>query len=125
MRAGIPDLWGAACRRHAEVFDVAGRHDAQAIKAAKAICSACPVLRACRAWLVGLPRSARPCGVVAGRYLSPPRLPPAADPRPRATVAAGSGRGLVARLSGGARPGDVDGGVGGCGFGGFLPLHVA
>jgi len=79
----IPDLRGAACRGHAEVFDVADRHDTQAITAAKALCTACPVLGACRRWLSGLPRYQRPCGVVAGRYLAPPTLRPVYEPRPR------------------------------------------
>ena len=33
--------------------------------------------------MVSLPKPARPCGVVAGRYVAPPRLPPAREPRPR------------------------------------------
>jgi hypothetical protein len=80
---GIPDLHGAACRGHPALFDVADRHDTQAIAQAKAVCTACPVLRGCRAWLAGLPRYQRPCGVVAGRYLAPPALRPAYEPRPR------------------------------------------
>jgi len=48
MRAGIPDLRGAACRGHPELFGVADRHDTQAITAAKAVCIACPALRDCR-----------------------------------------------------------------------------
>jgi hypothetical protein len=35
----IPDLPGAACRGHPEVFDVADRHDRQAIAQAKALCA--------------------------------------------------------------------------------------
>jgi len=31
----LPDLHGAACRGHPEVFDVADRHDRQAIAEAK------------------------------------------------------------------------------------------
>ena len=48
MRAGIPDLRGAACRGHPELFGVADRHDTQAITAAKAVCIASPALRDCR-----------------------------------------------------------------------------
>ena len=79
----IPDLHGAACRGHPELFDVADRHDHQAIAQAKALCVSCPVLNACRAWLAGLPKPAWPCGVVAGRYVGPPKLRPAYEPRPR------------------------------------------
>jgi hypothetical protein len=32
---GIPDLHGAACRGHAQLFDVADRHDHQAVAQAK------------------------------------------------------------------------------------------
>jgi hypothetical protein len=81
---GIPDLHGAACRGHPQLFDVADRHDTQAIAQAKTVCASCPVLRDCRAWLAGLPRYQRPCGVVGGRFLPPPRLRPAYEPRPRA-----------------------------------------
>lgn len=67
---GIPDLHGAACAGRPELFDVADRHDPTA-QAAKAICATCPVLGACRQWLNSLPRWGRPCGIVAGRYVSP------------------------------------------------------
>jgi Transcription factor WhiB len=79
----IPNLPGAACRGHAELFDVADRHDTQGIARAQAVCASCPALRDCRRWLAGLPRLARPCGVVAGRYVPPPKLRPAYQPRPR------------------------------------------
>ncbi len=78
----IPNLPGAACRGHAELFDVAGRDD-PAVERAQAVCAACPALRDCRRWLAGLPRLVRPCGVVAGRYVPPPKLRPAHDPPPR------------------------------------------
>ena len=78
----IPHLPGASCRGRAELFDVADRHD-PAVERAKAVCASCPALRDCRAWLAGLPRLARPCGVVAGRYVAPPKLRPAYEPRPR------------------------------------------
>ncbi len=80
----IPDLHGAACRGRAQLFDVADRHDRQGIARAQAVCASCPVLGDCRAWLAGLPRLARPCGVVAGRYVAPPKLRPVYEPRPRA-----------------------------------------
>ena len=34
--------------------------------------------------MAGLPKPVRPCGVVAGRFVPPPRLRPAYEPRPRA-----------------------------------------
>jgi hypothetical protein len=80
---GIPDLHGAACRGHPEVFDVADRRDRQAIAQAKTVCASCPVLDTCRAWLVSLPKPVRPCGVVAARYLPPPTLRPTYEPRLR------------------------------------------
>src|SRR6185312_7706559 len=70
----IPDLHGAACRGHAEVFDVADRHD-PGIAQARSICRSCPALQDCRDWLASLPRPMRPSGVIAGRYLGPPPLP--------------------------------------------------
>ena len=42
------------------------------------------MLRDCRRWLASLPKPVRPCGVVAGRYVAPPKLRPAYEPRPRA-----------------------------------------
>ena len=78
----IPRLPGAACRGHPELFDVAGQHDRDAIAQAKAVCHPFPVLRECRAWLRSLPKPVRPCGVVAGRFVAPPK-PPAYEPRPR------------------------------------------
>jgi hypothetical protein len=86
----VPNLPGAACKGRPSTFDVADRHDPK-IEAAQAICRTCPALRDCRAWLDGLPRSARPCGVVAARYIAPPR-PSAYVPRPRVP----SGRELAA-----------------------------
>jgi hypothetical protein len=79
----IPDLHDAACRGHPEVFDVADRHDTQAIAQAKAVCQSCPALRDCRDWLASLPRAMRPSGVIAGRYLGPPPRPPPYVPVPR------------------------------------------
>jgi hypothetical protein len=35
----IPDLHGAACRGHPELFDVADRHDRQGTAQAKALCA--------------------------------------------------------------------------------------
>jgi hypothetical protein len=67
----IPDLPEAACRGHADLFDVA-RTDRAAVAKAKAICASCPALDDCRAWLADQPAALRPCGVVAGRYVAPP-----------------------------------------------------
>jgi hypothetical protein len=91
--AHTPDLHGAACRGHPELFDVE-RNDHEAIEAAQAICASCPVLGACRAWLRSQPAELRPCGVVAGRYVAPPRLP-RADYSLR--VCAECGRGFMAK----------------------------
>ena len=79
----IPDLHGAACAGRPELFDV--DRDDPRVEEAKALCSGCPVLRDCRRWLAGLPWYRRPCGVVAGRYVPPPRLRPAYEPRPAGT----------------------------------------
>jgi Transcription factor WhiB len=57
---GIPDLHGAACRGHPQLFDVADRHDTPTIAQAKALCASCPVLGDCRAWLASLPRACLP-----------------------------------------------------------------
>ncbi len=66
-----PDLPGAACVEHREIFDActdrqAGRaYDgvyAQAIR----VCAGCPALEDCRRWITGLPMNQRPHGVTAG-----------------------------------------------------------
>jgi hypothetical protein len=85
-----PRLTGAACRGQAELFDAANRHDPR-IAGARAICASCPVLGACRAWLVGLPVGLRPCGVVAGRYCPPPRSPAPVGYSVRVCVECGRG----------------------------------
>jgi hypothetical protein len=93
LARAIPDLAGAACRGHADLFDVA-RTDRAAIVKAKTICASCPVLDDCRAWLADQPATLRPCGVVAGRYVAPP-------PRGRRLfslrVCAECGRGFMAK----------------------------
>jgi hypothetical protein len=114
----IPNLPGASCRGHAELFDVAGRHD-PAVERAKAVCASCPVLGDCRRWLASLPRLARPCGVVAGRYVAPPKLRPAYEPRPRAPIQPGPRRRLVAQLFGAAGPGYLHAGDRRCDGGGY------
>ena len=72
----------------------------------------------------GLPKQVRPCGVVAGRYVAPPKLRPAREPRPHATVPPGSCHRLVARLFGAARSRPVDGGDPRRRRGGVQPLHA-
>ncbi|MGH3584020.1 MAG: hypothetical protein ACRDUB_20705 [Mycobacterium sp.] len=76
-----PALPGARCVGNSEVFDPAPIGttpvaEAEHTSAAVAICSSCPALTACRAWLDGLTPPARPLGVVAGRVSTP-------GPRPR------------------------------------------
>lgn len=71
-----PRLSGARCVGLSELFDpppIGTELGAQAehTAAAVAICTACPALMACRAWLDGLTPSARPAGVVAGRLSTP------------------------------------------------------
>jgi WhiB family redox-sensing transcriptional regulator len=68
--AAAPNLTGAACRERRDVFDAttgkaAGRPGvyARAIK----VCTSCPVLTRCSAWVESLPPSQRPLGVTAGR----------------------------------------------------------
>jgi hypothetical protein len=67
--AAAPDLTGAACRAHPEVFSVtmgkgAGRPGIY--ERAIHVCTSCPVLTACTAWVESLPPSQRPPGVTAG-----------------------------------------------------------
>ena len=61
-RRGLP-------RPRRTLFDVADRHDHQAIAQAKLSAPPARPCDDCRAWLAGLPKPARPCGVVAGRYV--------------------------------------------------------
>jgi hypothetical protein len=67
--AAAPNLTGAACREHRDVFDAtvskaAGRPGvyARAIR----VCTSCPVLTRCSAWVESLPAPQRPLGVTAG-----------------------------------------------------------
>jgi WhiB family redox-sensing transcriptional regulator len=59
---GSPQLPGATCRDHGDIFDPDGGD----LEVALMICRACPVLAECAAWCTALPRSKRPVGVVAG-----------------------------------------------------------
>jgi hypothetical protein len=62
-----PNLSGALCVSHREVFDLALQlgHARRAGAAAVEICSACPALEPCGEWLAGLPPGERPNGVIA------------------------------------------------------------
>ena len=67
--AAAPNLHGAACREHPEVFTAtmgkaAGRPGVYA--RAIAMCQACPALAACTTWVDSLPASDRPTGVTGG-----------------------------------------------------------
>ena len=79
----IPPLRDAACRDRTEVFDVRDGRDHKAIQQAQAICRECPVLQRCTEWLDGLPKFRRPSGVVAGRFVPPPRLRPLTEKKPQ------------------------------------------
>jgi hypothetical protein len=67
--ATTPNLPGASCTQHLDIFDActgkaAGRPGtyARAVK----VCATCPVLQRCRAWVIGLAPRERPPGVTAG-----------------------------------------------------------
>jgi WhiB family redox-sensing transcriptional regulator len=71
--ATTPNLRGAACTGHRDLFDAAvaakgrpGELHTQAI----AVCAHCPALQRCEAWITRLPPRQRPHGVIAGRYWS-------------------------------------------------------
>jgi len=73
----VPPLPGARCVGRHHLFDPpawrepapdVGHRHAQALTE----CERCPALARCRAWLDGLPRSARPSGVVAAQVIDPP-----------------------------------------------------
>jgi hypothetical protein len=88
--AHVPPLPQAACRGQWTLYDatVLGAAPRDEVMAARRValrlCQACPVLADCKAWVDGLPRPQRPCGVVAGRLLPSPQLRPdrASPPRP-------------------------------------------
>ncbi|WP_082947664.1 WhiB family transcriptional regulator [Mycobacterium sp. E2479] len=81
----VPRLAGAACRGRPELFDLDHRSCPDEIERAQRICSACPAMAACRAWIDATPEQRRPTGVVAGMLLGPPapassQSKPAPDP---------------------------------------------
>jgi hypothetical protein len=66
--ATTPDLPGAACTSHRDVFDACTDRRARfTYRRAIRICAACPVLLQCSAWISSLPPAERPFGVTAGR----------------------------------------------------------
>jgi hypothetical protein len=66
--ATTPNLPGAACVSHRDVFDARTDRRAQFTnRRAIRICAGCPVLLECSAWISSLPLSERPFGVTAGR----------------------------------------------------------
>jgi hypothetical protein len=71
IAAAAPDLRGAACVAHRDVFDACltrrRNAPADAHAAAIGVCRCCPALARCRAWVDGLPPGERPFGVTAGR----------------------------------------------------------
>jgi hypothetical protein len=65
--AATPDLPGAACVGERDVFDACTERGAHRVYTlAVRICSQCPALAACSAWLNSLPVEERPHGVTAG-----------------------------------------------------------
>jgi WhiB family redox-sensing transcriptional regulator len=63
-----PDLPGAACMEHLDLFDACTSKAAGPYAYASAIevCCQCPALPPCRRWVTGLPPRKRPVGVTAG-----------------------------------------------------------
>jgi hypothetical protein len=70
---GVPKLPKALCRGQIRLFDADDPNDVerenQRYDAAK-LCSRCPELDPCSAWVDSLPPSRRPAGVVAGHVPS-------------------------------------------------------
>lgn len=67
-----PVLPGARCRGRHHLFDPAAPEaDSDSVAArhtqALGLCEHCPSLNRCRTWFLGLPKSKRPEGVVAGQ----------------------------------------------------------
>jgi hypothetical protein len=63
-----PNLPGAACVKHRDVFDACTDRRARgAYRHTIDICAGCPVLQRCSAWISSLPPSQRPFAVTAGR----------------------------------------------------------
>jgi hypothetical protein len=68
VMTGTPNLPGAACVTHRDIFDACTDRRARfAYRHAIHICTGCPVLAQCSAWITSLPPSQPPFGVTAGR----------------------------------------------------------
>lgn len=66
---GIPDLPGARCRGHENLWDL--YDDLDAADYCVDLCKRCPALAACEHWFDSLPAPQRPYGVVAGKVRRP------------------------------------------------------
>jgi hypothetical protein len=85
-----PHMPAAACLGDWSTFDDAGAAEhpidvARRHASALALCRDCPERARCEGWYLGLPKSKRPIGVVAGR-INPPA--PNAPGRPRKSATA-------------------------------------
>jgi WhiB family redox-sensing transcriptional regulator len=67
----IPNLRGAICRGHDELFD--DYSDPVTVEWCLDSCKRCPALTPCKEWLNDLPVNLRPHGVIAGRVRRPRR----------------------------------------------------
>ena len=65
-----PNLHGAACADHRDLFDACFTRKAGPATYARAveICAGCPVLTQCAAWVTDLPPRQRPFGVTGGVF---------------------------------------------------------
>jgi hypothetical protein len=106
----IPDLRNAACRGRPQLFDVADRHDTQAVGQAKALCASCPGTRRLPCMVVQ--PAQRGEAVRCGGGPLPRTTHTAAGIRTTAagTVQPGTCHHLAAGLFGAARPGPQHGG---------------
>jgi hypothetical protein len=67
-----PDLHGAACVDHRDLFDAAAtRGGVKFYPQAIQVCESCPALGPCRQWVGALPRTRRPFGVTAATIRTP------------------------------------------------------
>jgi hypothetical protein len=89
--AGTPHLDGAACAGRSTTFDRHSKRDRDHDRdeaAALRLCSECPALAACGAWLDGMEEPwQQPHGVIAGRVVERGDCPPTGrKPGPKATA---------------------------------------
>lgn len=86
--AGAPALPGARCRGKPHLFDPPTHGESSETAAARhfqalGLCSRCPALNQCRAWIASLPKGQRPKGVVAGKVSTGQHArPPLSEARP-------------------------------------------